>query len=88
MQNNDGSVKYQDVGGAWPDMLLKRSASKFNNASKNNFDEKDLQIQRTNFTIITSNLPVNNTVRFETDNKKEKHILNVSVTYMFSFYFL
>ena len=52
-----------------------------NKASKTNLDEKNLHIQRNNFTIITSNLPVNNTVRFETD-KKEKHIFNhVSIKY-------
>ena len=86
VQGNDNFIKHQDVGGVWPELLLKMSADKMNKTTKSNFDEKNLQVQRNNFTIITSNLPVNNTVRFETDNKKEKHILNVSITYIFSFY--
>ena len=64
--------------GVWPEQFVQDSEKEVTKYYKQKFAGKIQQNKRSNITIITSNLPVNNTVRFETDSKnghaKRNHV--------------
>ena len=60
-------MEYQDVSQVWPDKCFAYASTATNNYFKHGIKDNVRRNLQNNFTIITSNLPVNNTVRFETD---------------------
>ena len=77
--------KYHDVWGIWPEQLVHESEKEVTKYYKHFIDGKLQQFQRNNsITIITDNLPVNNTVRFKTDyNYGQARSYHVSLTTIF-----